>query len=64
MGRPPKPSECMQLTGHFSDVPEGRRRMRAEWMSRDGLAQAIPPAYARYLGAALLEHLAAKETAA
>ena len=28
MGRPPKPGECMQLTGHFSDVPEGRRRMR------------------------------------
>ena len=26
MGRPPKPGECMQLTGHFSDVAGGARR--------------------------------------
>ena len=54
MGRPPQAGECMQLTGHFSGVPEGRRRMGAEWMTQDGLAQAIPPAYTRYVGAWLL----------
>ena len=64
MGRPPKPGECMQLTGHFSDVTEGRRRMQAPWMARDELAQAIPPVFTEFIGRALLEHLAAKEAAA
>jgi DNA (cytosine-5)-methyltransferase 1 len=63
MGRPPKAGECMQLTGHFSGVPEGRRRMGVEWMTQDGLAQAIPPAYTEYIGRALLEHLSAREAA-
>jgi len=63
MGRPPKPGECMQLTGHFSDVAEGRRRMQAPWMARDELAQAIPPAFTEFIGAQLLGHLAAREAA-
>ena len=63
MGRPPKPGECMQLTGHFTDPAEGRRRMRAGWMNRDGLAQAIPPPYTRYIGERLLGHLAGQEAA-
>lgn len=57
MGRPPQPGECMQVTGHFSDVAEARRRMGAPWMSRDELAQAIPVAYAEYVGSCLIEHL-------
>ncbi len=57
MGRPPKPGECMQLTGHFSGVPEGRRRMGAAWMTQDGLAQAIPPAYTEHIGLQLRQHL-------
>ena len=63
MGRTPVPGECMQLTGHFTDPAEGRRRMRADWMNRDGLAQAIPPAYTRYIGERLLGHLAEREAA-
>ena len=34
-----------------------RRAMDVDWMTRDGLAQAIPPAYTRFVGARLLEHL-------
>lgn len=50
MGRAPKPDECMQVTGHFTDAAEGRRRMNAPWMTRTGLAQAICPAYSEYIG--------------
>jgi len=57
MGRPPKPGECMQVTGHFSGVPEGQRRMGVPWMTQAELAQAIPPAYTQFIGAQLLAHL-------
>jgi len=57
MGRPPRAGECMQVTGHFSDVEEARRRMGCPWMTRDELAQAIPPVYTRHIGERLLEHL-------
>lgn len=58
MGRPPRPDECMQITGHFSDVPEGRRRMGLDRLTQGELAQAIPPAYTEYVGGLLLDHLA------
>lgn len=63
MGRRPVPGECMQLTGHFSDAEEGRRRMRVPWMNRDGVAQAIAPAFTEFIGTRLLEHLASREAA-
>jgi hypothetical protein len=55
MGRPPRSGECMQITGHFSGVPEGRRRMGCEWMTQDGLAQAIAPVYTEYIGRQLAQ---------
>jgi DNA (cytosine-5)-methyltransferase 1 len=61
MGRSPKPGECMQVTGHFTDAGEGRRRMAADWMTRDGLAQAVPPAYTEYLGGFLMGRVAADQ---
>jgi DNA (cytosine-5)-methyltransferase 1 len=54
MGRPPAPGECMQVTGHFSGVPEAQRRMGLPGLSQAELAQAIPPAYTQYLGSLLL----------
>ena len=39
-------------------VAEWRRAMEITWMSRDELAQAIPPAYTRYLGEQIIALLA------
>lgn len=59
MGRPPRSGECMQVTGHFSDVREAQRRMGAPWMSGRGLAQAIVPAYTTFIGEQLLAQIKA-----
>ena len=64
MGRAPVPGECMQVTGHFTDAAEGRRRMGIPWMTRDELAQAIPPAFTEHIGRALLEQITAPREAA
>jgi DNA (cytosine-5)-methyltransferase 1 len=58
MGRPPVVGECMQITGHFSDVPEGRRRMSLPWMTQGELAQAIVPEFTEHIGRQLLDALA------
>ena len=35
----------------------GREAMGIDWMNRDELSEAIPPAYTRYIGAQLLRHI-------
>jgi DNA (cytosine-5)-methyltransferase 1 len=35
--------------------------MGIDWMKRDDLAQAIPPAYTEFIGGHILDHLAASE---
>lgn len=59
MGRPVGEGEYMHVVGNFSDVPLARSEavMGMPWASRDGLREAIPPVYAEYVGAALLEVL-------
>jgi DNA (cytosine-5)-methyltransferase 1 len=57
MGRPPKPGEWIQCVGNFSDVAYGREAMRMPWANRDGLREAIPPYYTKWMGARLREHL-------
>lgn len=42
--------EWMTVTGHFSDVPKAQRAMGIDWMTQAELAQAIPPAYTKWLG--------------
>lgn len=54
MGRPPKPGERMHVVGNFSGVEAARQAMDIDWMVRDELREAIPPAYTRYLGEQLL----------
>jgi DNA (cytosine-5)-methyltransferase 1 len=63
MGRPVRPGEWIQVVGHFSDVAAARTAMGIPWMTRDELAQAIPPAYTRHVGLAALAWLAGTEAA-
>jgi DNA (cytosine-5)-methyltransferase 1 len=57
MGRNPKPGEYIQVVGHFSGVPAAREAMQINWMGQKELAQAIPPAYTRYVGKALVAYI-------
>jgi DNA (cytosine-5)-methyltransferase 1 len=55
MSRAPKANEMMQVVGHLSDVSAARRAMGIGWMTGDGLAQAIPPAYTQFIGEQLMQ---------
>lgn len=59
MGRPPQEGEFMHVVGNFSGVAAARAAMGIDWMTRDDLREAIPPAYTEYLGRQALEQLAA-----
>ncbi|MGI5223013.1 DNA cytosine methyltransferase [Nocardia sp. CA-290969] len=47
MGRPPQAGEFMHVVGNFSGVAAAKAAMGIDWMSRDGLREAIPPAFNR-----------------
>ena len=57
MGRKPAPGDFMHVVGNFSGVAQAREAMGIEWMMRDELREAIPPAYAEYIGRAALEYI-------
>lgn len=63
MGRKPRPGEHMHVVGNFSDAAAGREAMGIDWMTRDELSEAVPPAYTEFIGEALLAHLNAKAAA-
>lgn len=54
MGRPPQPGEFMHVVGNFSGVPQAKVAMGIDWMTRDELREAIPPAYTAFIGRQLL----------
>lgn len=58
MGRTPKPEQMMHVVGNFSGVAQAREAMGIDWMTRDGLREAIPPAYTEYIGGQLLAQVA------
>jgi len=57
MGRPTKEYEFMHVVGHFSGVEKAKEAMGIDWMTRDELKEAIPPAYTEYIGRQLIEYL-------
>lgn len=57
MGRPYVPGEYMHVVGNFSGVDHARRIMGMPWATRDGLREAIPPAYTEFIGHQLISAL-------
>lgn len=61
MGRPVQPGEYMHVVGNFTGVDKARGVMGMPWANRDGLREAIPPAYTEFIGSHLLAHLQRSE---
>lgn len=55
MGRKPKPGEYIQVVGNFTDVEYAKQAIGIDWMNRNELSQAVPPAYTEWIGKRLLE---------
>lgn len=57
MGRPVREGEFMHVVGNFSGVAMARKAMGIDWMPRDKLREAIPPAFTEFVGRAMIAHL-------
>ena len=57
MGRAVPDGSFMHVVGNFNGAETGRRAMGCPWMTRDGLREAIPPAYTRHVGLHIREIL-------
>jgi len=51
------PSWVREQLGYTPTIADYRACMGINWMNRDELSQAIPPAYTTFIGAQLLQHL-------
>lgn len=49
-GREPYDWEFATYAGNFNGVETARKVMQMPWATRDGIAEAIPPPYTKYLG--------------
>ncbi|GAA1101767.1 SAM-dependent methyltransferase [Kitasatospora arboriphila] len=63
MGRPVRDGENMHIVGNFSNVPLARDVMGMPWATRDGLREAIPPAYTAHIAAEFLATVRAEVAA-
>lgn len=50
--------QYLTVTGNFSGIACGQRAMGIDWMNKQELTQAIPPAYTQWIGERLLETMA------
>jgi DNA (cytosine-5)-methyltransferase 1 len=62
MGRRVQPGEFMHIVGNFTGAELAREIMQMPWATRDGLRDAIPPAYSRFLGTQAAEQILAKRS--
>lgn len=51
------------VAGHQFKKIDGKRALDIDWMTRDEMAQAIPPAYAEFIGRAAMRFLAGAQAA-
>jgi len=58
MGRAPREGEAIQAIGNFAGVGIIRDEWDVPWMNRDGIREAIPPAYTQWIGTQLADRLA------
>lgn len=63
MGRPVRSGEFMHVVGNFSGVDRAREIMAMPWANRDGLREAIPPAYTEFIGRQMTAYLDAHDSA-
>ena len=56
-GAPVREISRDSIAGHFTNMERAKALMGIDWMTRDELAQAIPPAYTEYIGTQLLSAL-------
>lgn len=56
--RKPSDAHFYTVVGNFGHLEDARNAMGITWMRRAELAQAIPPAYTRFIGDFLLRHIA------
>lgn len=59
-----RPGTIMSVAGHVAPIAHARQIMDMDWTTREELAEAIPPFYTEWIGAALMAHLAEKDVAA
>ncbi len=53
-----RPGTVISVAEHVAPIALAREAMGIDWMTRDGLAEAIPPAYTECVGAQLLDAIA------
>lgn len=57
MGRRLQPGHFMHVVGNFTGAQDAREAMGIDWMTRDELREAIPPAYTEHIGRQLISHV-------
>lgn len=51
------------VAGHFANLADASDAMGIDWMTKDELAEAIPPAYTKHIGDQLIQHVLVEVTA-
>lgn len=52
-----KPGTLISVAGNCAPFSYAKKAMEIDWMTRDELAEAIPPAYTEFIGKQLIEHI-------